>query len=83
MSLFMDVHKHVDGLTADGIAEAHKKDLNVQDEFGVKYLKYWFNADSGTAFCLFEAPSKEAGSEVHKKSHGLIADDITEVQEGM
>ncbi len=78
----MDVHKKVDGLTAEAVAEAHKKDLAIQDEHGVKYLKYWFNEDAGTVFCLFEAPDKEAGEEVHKKAHGLLADDITEVKEG-
>ncbi len=79
----MDVHKKVDGLTAQAVAEAHKKDLAVQGEHGVKYLKYWYNEGSGAVFCLFEAPNKEAGVEVHKKAHGLLADDITEVKEGM
>ena len=27
MALFMDIHKGVDGLTAEAVAEAHKKDL--------------------------------------------------------
>lgn len=83
MALFMDVHKKVDGLTADAVAGAHKKDLEVQDEYNVKYLKYWFNEGAGTVFCLFEAPNKEAGAEVHKNAHGLLADDITEVKEGI
>ena len=43
MALFMDVHKGVDGLTAEAVAEAHKKDLEKQGQYGVKYLKYWFN----------------------------------------
>ncbi len=82
MPLFMDIHKGVDGLTAEAVIEAHKRDLETQGEHGVKYLRYWFNEDDGTVFCLFEAPSKEAGATVHQEAHGLVADEIIEVKEG-
>jgi len=79
----MDVHKHVDGLTADAVVEAHRKDLQVQNKYGVNYLKYWFNEKDGTVFCLCEAPNKEAAEKVHREAHGLLADEIIEVREGM
>ena len=60
--LFMDHHRHVEGLTAEAVANAHRKDEEIQDEDGVKYLKYWFNEGTGEVFCLAEAPSKEAAS---------------------
>ncbi len=82
MPLFMDVHQKVDGLTAEAVAGAHQKDLEVQEGHGVKYLKYWFDEASGRVFCLVEAPSAEAATAVHREAHGLVADDITEVQEG-
>jgi hypothetical protein len=82
MPLFMDVHHKVDGLTADAVAGAHQKDLEVQDRHGVTYLKYWFDEGSGKVFCLVEAPSAEAATAVHREAHGLVADDITEVREG-
>lgn len=82
MPLYMDVHKNVQGLTADAVAGAHQKDLEVQDKHGVKYLRYWFNEQDGTVFCLCEAPSKEAAEAVHREAHGLLADEIIEVQEG-
>ena len=82
MALFMDIHKAVDGLTAEAVAEAHKKDLEKQAAHGVKYLKYWFNEKDGTVFCLSEAPDKEAALKVHKEAHGLMPDDIIEVKEG-
>ena len=82
MPLFMDVHHKVDGLTADAVAGAHQKDLEVQERHGVKYLKYWFDEASGKVFCLVEAPSAEAASAVHREAHGLVADEITEVREG-
>jgi len=80
--LFMDHHHKVDGLTADAVAGAHQRDLEVQAKHGVNYLKYWFNEDTGAVYCLVDAPSKEAAVAVHRDAHGLVADDITEVTEG-
>ena len=82
MPLYMDVHKNVEGLTAEAVAGAHARDLEVQGKHGVQYLKYWYNEADGSVFCLFEAPNREAGEAVHREAHGLLADEITEVQEG-
>ena len=82
MPLFMDVHNRVEGLTAQAVAGAHQRDLDVQSRHGVNYLKYWFDEGSGRVFCLVEAPSREAAEAVHREAHGLLADEITEVQEG-
>jgi hypothetical protein len=82
MPLYMDIHKSVDGLSAEAVAQAHAADLKVQEKHGVKYLQYWFNDDDGTVFCLSEAPSKEAAEAVHREAHGLVADEIIEVKEG-
>jgi hypothetical protein len=81
MPLFMDIHKKVDGVTADAVAGAHEKDLEVGSKYGVNYKKYWIDEDSGTIFCLVEAPNKEAAERVHREAHGLVADEIHEVQE--
>jgi hypothetical protein len=78
----MDIHHRVEGLTPAAVAEAHKKDLETQGRFDVKYQKYWFNEDSGKVFCLAEAPNREAFEAVHREAHGLIADEIIEVTEG-
>ena len=83
MPLYMDVHHHVEGLTAEAVEGAHQRDLEVQEKYGVKYLKYWFDEATGKVFCLVEAPSKEAAEAVHREAHGLVADEITEVQEGV
>jgi hypothetical protein len=82
MALFMDVHHHVEGLTAEAVAGAHERDLEVQQKYGVKYLKYWFDEGTGKVFCLVEAPNKAAAAAVHREAHGLVADEITEVMEG-
>ena len=82
MALYMDIHKYVKGLTPEAVAEAHRKDLKVQEKHGVKYLQYWYNEGEGTVFCLCEAPNKEAANAVHREAHGLVADEIIEVREG-
>jgi hypothetical protein len=82
MPLFMDEHNKVEGLTAEAVAGAHKKDLETQAKHGVEYLQYWYNEDAGKVYCLVEAPSKEAAETVHREAHGLVADEIIEVREG-
>ena len=83
MKLFMDVHHMGKGkVTPEAVAEAHKKDLAVQDKHKVKYLNYWVDADSGTIMCLSEAPNAAAAVATHKEAHGLVPDTIAEVKEG-
>ena len=82
MTLYMDTHCNVEGLTAEGVTAAHAKDLEVQNKYGVKYLRYWYDEGTGKVFCLCEAPSKEAAAAVHREAHGGVADEITEVREG-
>lgn len=82
MPIYMDIHKGVDDLTAEGVAGAHEKDLEVQAKHGVNYIKYWFNEEDGTIFCLVEAPNAEAAAAVHKEAHGLVAQEIIEVKAG-
>lgn len=84
MPLFMDVHEKLpEGATAMDVAEAHKADLRVQDKYGVKYVRYWVDEKSGKVFCLAEAPTAEAAIKVHKEAHGLVADRVFPVVEGV
>ncbi|MCH7745142.1 MAG: DUF4242 domain-containing protein [Chloroflexi bacterium] len=69
-------------MTGEAVAGAHQKDLEVQEKHGVNYLKYWYDTDSGKIFCLVDAPNKEAANAVHREAHGLVADEIVEVNEG-
>jgi hypothetical protein len=78
----MDIHRNVKGVTVTGLADAHKKDLNVQSKHGVRFFRYWYNQAEGTIFCLCEAPNKEAAQAVHREAHGIVADEIIEVAEG-
>ena len=81
MPRFLDVHRTAPGVTIEALAEAHQKDLAVQGKYGVRYIKYWYDAATGKVFCLSEAPSKEAALAVHREAHGDMPDEIFEVQE--
>ena len=83
MPLFMDIHSLGDGVTMDAVAQAHQADLATQGPHGVSYLRYWVDEDRGQIFCLVEAPDAEAAHTVHRDAHGLVADHITPVEEGV
>jgi hypothetical protein len=78
----MDIHTVEGGVDVDGVAKAHMADLQTQAKYDVRYLRYWVNEPQGMVFCLVEAPSAEAATTVHREAHGLVADDVYEVQEG-
>ena len=82
MPLYLDVHTIDGGVSIDDVAKAHLADLQKQASYDVKYLRYWVNEDQGKVFCLVEAPSAVATTTVHREAHGLVADDVYQVQEG-
>jgi hypothetical protein len=82
MPLFMDVHNVGDGVAMEDVAKAHQADLAHQGEHDVSYLRYWVDETQGKIFCLVEAPDAEAANTVHREAHGLVADQIFQVQEG-
>jgi hypothetical protein len=81
MPLFLDSHVVAAGTRPERLAEGHAKDLAVQSKFGVRYVKYWYDAGRGRVFCLVIAPTREAALAVHQEAHGEQPDDIFEVQE--
>jgi len=82
MPLFLDVHTMEGGVSAQDVAQAHQRDLEEQDKYGVNYKSYWVDEKAGKIFCLVEAPDAEAAHTVHREAHGLVAEEIYEVQEG-
>jgi hypothetical protein len=82
MPLFMDVHS-LDGAVGLGdVAKAHMADLQEQAKYDVNYVRYWVDEANGKIFCLVEAPTSDAAATVHREAHGLVADEIYQVQEG-
>jgi class 3 adenylate cyclase len=80
MPIFMDVHPDLGEATEEDIKAAHQRDLDIQDDYGVHFLTYWFNSPEGHAFCLVEAPDEDAAVQVHKASHGLVPHKVIEVE---
>jgi hypothetical protein len=82
MPLYLDEHEHIPGLTADALAQAHARDVEVGPQYGVNYLRYWYDEATGKVFCLVDAPSADAAEQVHREAHGLTADRLVRVEEG-
>jgi peptidyl-tRNA hydrolase len=82
MPLYMDMHNVDGGVKADDVAQAHMADVKTQDQYGVRYLRYWVDEGQGKIFCLVEAPSEDAANTVHREAHGLVADALYPVLEG-
>lgn len=82
MPLFMDKHLGgTDEMTAKDVADAHMKDLEIQGKYDVRYITYWFDYRNQTVFCLAEAPTADAAAKVHLEAHGLVANEIIEVDQ--
>jgi peptidyl-tRNA hydrolase len=82
MPLYMDMHNIDGGVKADDVAQAHAADLQTQERYGVRYLRYWVDEGQGKIFCLVDAPSEDAANRVHREAHGLVADVVYPVVEG-
>lgn len=80
MPMFMDRHD-IPGASAADIAAAHVRDLEVQKDFGVRFVTYWFEEGSDTGFCLIDGPDRESIEAAHREAHGLMPSQIIEVDE--
>jgi class 3 adenylate cyclase len=78
MPLYMDRHD-VREASLEQVAQAHQQDLEIQARHFCKVLTYWHDVSRGVAFCLVEAPSSSAVREMHKEAHGLIPNQVIEV----
>lgn len=79
----MDRHDVSEEVTAENVAQLHQADLKVQHKFDCKGLTYWFDDKRKTAFCLIEAPNKEALKEMHDYAHGEVPNKIIEVDDSV
>ena len=75
----MDIHDGLGDATPEDVQAAHKRDLEIQHKYGVRFLTYWFNDPAGQAFCLVEAPDRAAAIACHKEAHGLLPHKLVEV----
>jgi class 3 adenylate cyclase len=80
MPLYMDRHD-TPGATAEEVAQAHARDVELSAKHDVHFMSYWFDEDNGGAYCFAKAPQKENLSAVHQESHGLLPNEIISVSE--
>lgn len=78
MPTYMDRHD-LPGASPEQVADAHVQDLRWQDDFGVRFLTYWFDPARGAAFCLVEGPDAGSVERCHRQAHGIIPHTIAEV----
>jgi uncharacterized protein VirK/YbjX len=83
MPLFLDIHSLDGSVAMSDAAQAHQADLNTQGDYRVDYKRYWVDERGGKIFCLVEAPDAETAATVHRQAHGLVADAIYPVSEGV
>lgn len=79
----MNSHSITDGASTEDVAKAHAADLQTEISYDVRYLRYWVNQQHGKVFCLVESPLAETASRVHREAHGLVADKIFQVRQGV
>lgn len=79
MPIYMDRHDLPDAITPEMLAELHQKDLEIENKFDCHGFTYWLDLDRKYAFCLIEAPNKEAVMKMHNASHGNLPAKIIEV----
>ncbi|NYI06490.1 nickel-binding protein [Allostreptomyces psammosilenae] len=68
MPLYMDVHTKIKDLTQEKLAEDHRKDLEYEQAEGVHFKEAWADPETGTCFCLSEAPDQDAVRRVHRRA---------------
>src|SRR3970040_2683583 len=83
MPIYMDRHDVSEKVTAEHVAQLHQADLKIQHKFNCKGLTYWFDGKRKTAFCLIDAPNKEAIKMMHDKAHGEVPHRIIEVDDAV
>lgn len=71
--LFIDVHHLEPGkVTFNDVTAAHLKDLSVQKQYDVRFLKYWVDEEKGTVYCLSSASDTNVVRQTHAEAHGLL-----------
>lgn len=83
MPLYMDRHDIPNEISAEHVAKMHQEDLKVEHLYGCRGITYWCDDKKHHAFCLIEAPNKEALQKMHDHAHGEFPHSIIEVNENL
>ena len=80
---FLDIHElGADKVTAAEVEKAHQKDLAVQHKYGVNFVNYWVDENTGAVLCLSQASDPSKVIQAHKEAHGLVPVSIKAVKQG-
>lgn len=80
---FIDVHDLGPGnVKAEDVAGAHQKDLETQDKYDVKFIKYFVDEENGKIYCLSEAADSQSVASTHAEAHGLVPVRVYKVSPG-
>lgn len=79
--LYIDVHD-LDKVTFADVEAAHKKDLETQGKYGVRFIKYWVDESMGKVYCLSETSDPNMITKTHQEAHGLAPARIHSVSDG-
>lgn len=74
MPFYIDRHDPVPQIvtfTRAEFEEGHRRDLAVQEKYGARYITGLIDPISMTAYCIIDAPSKEAAEGRIEKRTGL------------
>lgn len=77
----MDRHDIPLEITAAHVAKMHQEDLKIEHLYECRGITYWCDDQKHHAFCLIEAPNKEAIQKMHDHAHGDFPHSIIEVDE--
>lgn len=81
--LFIDVHRLTPGkVKFSDVAAAHAKDLAVEKDYGVDFIKYWVDEKEGLVYCLSSASDTGSIRKTHAAAHGLLPAYTFEVTDG-
>ena len=69
MARYIDIHWGFVDATEQQLRDAHENRLAVEDTEGVRFERIWLDQESGTAFCLCTAPSREAVLRAHEREN--------------
>ncbi|MBJ7882494.1 nickel-binding protein [Gelidibacter salicanalis] len=81
MPLYLDLHELPEGISAQHVAEMHQADLDLEHHYNCRGLTYWCDEKRKTAFCLIDAPNKQALIDLHENAHGAVPTRIIEVND--
>ena len=72
MPIYMDRHEIPKEISAEHVAQMHKEDMKVEHLYDCKGMTYWCDEKRHTAFCLIEAPNKEAIQKMHNHVYRIL-----------